>query len=80
MARDLTEVIDAMLAHVPERSVNFRRVLEEAKTTDEYLSPPELEHEHWTHTAKTLASYIPANPAQRQEWQNEVMRIWNAAT
>lgn len=74
--RDLVTVIDAMLVHVPERSANFRRALEEAKTTDEYLSPPELEHEHWTHTAKTLAANIPANPAHRQEWMNEVMKVW----
>lgn len=73
--RDLIAVIDAILVHVPERSTNFRRALEEAKTTDEFLSPPELEHEHWTHTAKVLASFIP-EPRQRQDWMNEVMRIW----
>lgn len=54
------------------------KFLEEAKTTDEYLSPPELEHEHWTHTAKVLASFIPANPQQRQPWMTEVLKVWNA--
>lgn len=74
--RDLIAVIDAMLVHLPERSFQFRKALEEAKQSDEYLAPAELEHEHWTHTAKVLASYIPANPQQRQPWQNEVMKAW----
>lgn len=75
--RDLIEVIDAMLAHVPPTSVSFRRALEEAKGSDEYLAPVELEHEHWSATARVLANYINLPVHQRQSWQNEVMKVWN---
>lgn len=77
--RDLIAVIDAMLTHVPETSASFRRALEEAKTTDEYLAPVELSHEHWSSTARVLAGYIPAIPQHRQPWQVEVMKVWNVS-
>lgn len=77
MMRDLITVINAMLAYVPQRSVQFRAALEAAKTTDEFLAPEELEHEHWSGTARVLAMHIPANPAHRQPWMNTVMAVWN---
>ena len=75
--RDLIVVIDAMLIFLPEHSFRFRNALEQAKISDEFLAPEELHHEHWSHTAKILATYIPATPRHRQPWQNEVMKAWN---
>lgn len=73
--RDLCEVIDQMLAAIPEDQVILRE-----KLTDHYeairVSPPEMIFFHWNEVGDTLYQYVFSNFYPEVGWQEKIERIW----
>ena len=73
MARSLTEVIDKMLAVIPESEGDLRAELDKCKASAGFCPPEEMSRV-WGRTTHTLIYGIgePTEP-----WQFEVRRIFN---
>ena len=73
MARDVTEVIDAMLAHVPP-GMALRAELAKLRTDACYLAP-ECMAVAWARGTNLLGAELGPEPPT-DGWQAEVVRIW----
>jgi hypothetical protein len=73
MGRNLVDVIDQMIAVIPETEKQLRGRLESLKTTCVYSSP-EQDSARWSHCAEILMGEI-GEPVT--EWQKKVAEIFS---
>lgn len=75
MARDLTKVINQMLAVIPYTEVSLIRALESVQSSAAF-SAPEIMGVRWKRCAEVLSHGIPVDPNRWLDWQREVILIW----
>lgn len=81
--RELSEVIDQMLAVIPDHEDNLRAILE-SKRGSAIVSAPEQMHFWWRETAMELEDFFcvvvdgePQPPKLEDgSWQQKVYNIW----
>lgn len=72
MARDLSKVIDDMLAEIPETASDLRHALKGARSSAVFAAPENM-HLHWRTTVEALNDYI-GEP--KTEWHFKVAKIF----
>lgn len=75
MARLLTEVLDKVLALIPESEVDLRDELSKAQRSAQY-GAPEAQYLYWERAQAALHTYTPDPPP---DWAVDVIRLWNSA-
>lgn len=73
--RNLCEVIDQMLAVIPEDQTELRASLKNHKQSAEF-APPEMISIHWNNVGDTLYYYVFSNFYPEIGWQEKIERIW----
>lgn len=73
--RDLPTVINCMLSLIPEEETSLRASLLDAQSSAEFAAP-EMNYHFWLETAEALEEYLPADPAEHNDWQKAIVKIW----
>ncbi len=71
--RNLTEVIQQMLAEIPASEESLKAGLRDVRSSAETASP-EMMPFWWREAAQTLEDNIPQDA--QEEWQNKLVGIW----
>jgi len=75
MARDLTKIIDLMIAEIPAGNDDFISNLKSNRTSVEYSSP-ETMGLRWETVAETLMDFIGIDENSFTDWQKRIINIW----
>lgn len=76
MDRDLTVVLDSIIAIVPESETALLAELKSLKSSAAYAAP-EMMGRHWNEGGRILRDHIP-NTGDLAEWQGQIVNIWTA--
>lgn len=77
MARNLVEVIDAILLVIPDSESDFIAELKKCRESARYTSPETLGL-RWERTAHTMWDYIgDKKPDDMEYWEAQALDIWN---
>lgn len=74
MPRDLGEVINKMLEHIPASEEDFRSELESCLESFKWTSP-ETVPLRWKSTAEALEDNMPEQ-GNFNEWQQKIYNVW----
>jgi hypothetical protein len=75
VGRDITKVIDAVLAEVPPSEFELRAALKRVKD-DAYFRSPETMAVSWERGGATLARSLGSADTRPGTWQDRVKNIW----
>ena len=73
--RNLVNIIDEMLRHVPETEEHLVADLTDLRSSTAY-SAPELMGLRWRCGAEVLEEHFPADPKDFNDWQKKVCEVW----
>ena len=72
MPRDVIDVIDQLIKHIPDKAWALRTKLEQVRTAATYL-PPEYGEPAWKEVTDALAMFLCFPPAD--DWEKEIQAI-----
>ncbi len=72
--RDITKVIDAMLAVIPTGMLELRNELRAVASKAGYVAP-EIMNMVWSNGTEVIARHFPT-PDKLVPWQRQVVAIW----
>jgi len=73
--RNIKDVIEQMLAYIPDINKSFRDQLFNITRYIHY-TPPELQPSVWNSASKVINKFLPRPDELEEGWQKDVVEIW----